>query len=151
MPKNICTKKFPTKKKLPKKNFWRKKFLTKKKLLKIKKKFAKQIFSTFSSTLSLNLKSFQAYQDCWTTFEDIFCKKNGGGNWGKLFGGTVPPNNTLFGGIPNSDKEYLIVQLGLDQSLTLKSLSTIHPTTPTTHRTNFLKGFRPSRSLIFDM
>ena len=28
----------------------------------------------------------------------------GGGNWGKLFGGTVPPNNTLFGGTvpPNS-------------------------------------------------
>ena len=25
-------------------------------------------------------------------------------NWGKLFGGTVPPNNTLFGGSPESEK-----------------------------------------------
>ena len=54
----------------------------------------------------------------------FFAKKKGGGNWGKLFGGTVPPNNTLFGGpgppnntlfggTPYSDKEFLIVQLGL--------------------------------------
>ena len=25
-----------------------------------------------------------------------------------LFGGTVPPNSTLFGGTPDSDKEYII-------------------------------------------
>ena len=42
--------------------------------------------------------------------------------WGKLFGGTVPPNNTLFGGTvpPNStlfggtpdfDKEYIFLLL----------------------------------------
>ena len=43
-----------------------------------------------------------------------------------------------------------IVQLGLSQSLTLKSFST---TTITTHhhRTNFSKGSRPNRSLRFDM
>ena len=25
-----------------------------------------------------------------------------------LFGGTVPPNSTLFGGTPDSDKEYIL-------------------------------------------
>ena len=81
MPKNICTKKFPTKKKLPKKNFDEKIF-NEKKIAENKKKIAKQIFSTFSSALSLNLKSFQAYQDCWTTFEGIFCKILGTKNLG---------------------------------------------------------------------
>ena len=28
--------------------------------------------------------------------------------WGKQFGGTAPPNNTLFGRPPDSDKLYLI-------------------------------------------
>ena len=45
-----------------------------------------------------------------------------------------------------------VVQLGLGQSLTLKSLSTTtthhHPPPPTT---NFFKGSRPSRKLRFDM
>ena len=28
--------------------------------------------------------------------------------WGKLFGGTVPPNNTLFGGTPDFEKPFLM-------------------------------------------
>ena len=70
--KNLCRKisaqKISNENKIAGKKILTKKMFNEKKIAENKKKIAKQIFSTFSSTLSFNLKSFQAYQGCWTTF-----------------------------------------------------------------------------------